>query len=290
VNILVTGATGFIGRHLLDHLETVTGAVVYGLSRSSAPGRHTTCELSEAAGVGAMLKQINPSLVFHLAGSFSNDFDTDYRNNVLAAKNLLDAVAEQALPTRVLLMGSAAEYGIIRPVDNPVKETQALKPVSIYGWTKAAQTQLASLYASTHGVDVTVARTFNLTGAGMSEQLFVGRVQKQITALLAGEQDRIHVGRLDAERDYLDVTTACKHLHVIAVRGAAGEVYNVGSGRPTGMRALLQDMLHTAGLDMTVVDEAGAGKATPHAQVDCIYADVTRVHALLDHRNNAALP
>ena len=282
MSLLVTGASGFVGSHLLDYLRHTTGSTCYGLSRRHpVDARMHFCDLDDRSRVEETVRLLKPTLIFHMAGSFSNDFVTDLQNNVIAARHLLDAVAAMELPARILLMGSAAEYGDLDPEQSPVAETQVLRPVSVYGWTKAAQTQLASLYASTFGLDVMVARSFNLLGRGVSEKLFVGNVQKQIDAVLAGERDRISVGNLDAERDYIDIADACALYHAIATRGVAGEVYNVGSGRSVSMRAVLHDMLRHAGLDESIVDEDGTGKPTPHAQVSTIYADIGKVSALV---------
>jgi len=287
MSILVTGATGFVGSHLLDYLRRATGQTCYGLSRrhpedESTPGHMRYFDMGDSSRVAETVRLLKPSLIFHMAGSFSNDFATDLQNNVLAARHLLDAVVAAAVPARILLMGSAAEYGDLDPTQSPVAETQPPGPVSVYGWSKAAQSLLAPLYASSYGLDVTVARTFNLLGRGVSEKLFVGNVSKQIDAVLAGERDRISVGRLDAERDYIDIADACALYYAIATRGVAGEVYNVGSGRPVSMRALLRDMLRHAGLDESIVDEDGAGKPTPHAQVSSIYADIGKLSALVN--------
>lgn len=281
MSILVTGASGFVGSHLLDYLKHKTSSTCYGLTRQHPDDVHIKCcDLADSTRVAETIRLLKPSMIFHMAGSFSNDFVTDFQNNVLAARHLLDAVAAAELPARILLMGSAAEYGDIGREQNPVPETQALRPVSVYGWTKAAQTQLATLYASTYGLDVMVARTFNLLGRGVSDKLFVGNAQKQIAAVLAGERDRISVGRLDAERDYIDIHDACALYYSIAGKGIAGEVYNVGSGKAVSMRRLLHDMLQHTGLDESIVDADSAGKTTLHAQVSTIYADITKVTAL----------
>jgi len=284
MTILVTGASGFVGSHLLDYLKHRTGLTCYGLSRQHPDeARMHFCDLADRSRADETIRLLKPELIFHMAGSFSNDFTTDFGNNVLTARHLLDAVVAAELPARILLMGSAAEYGNLDPVQSPVAETQVLRPVSVYGWTKAAQTQLASLYASTFGLDVMVARTFNLLGRGVSEKLFVGNVQKQIDAVQTGKRDRITVGSLDAERDYIDIADACDLFFAIATGGIAGEVYNVGSGKAVSMRKLLYDMLHEAGLDKSIVDDDAAGKATPHAQVSRIYADIGKVSVLLNN-------
>lgn len=265
---------------MLHYLKQNTDASCYGLTRSATTDDALSCDLSDPLAVNNIINQLKPDLLFHMAGSFTNNFDIDFSSNVICAKNILDAIVNNGLSTRVLLMGSAAEYGEITQEENPVSENHVLRPISVYGWTKAAQTQLASLYASTHGVNVTVARTFNLKGPGISDKLFVGRVEQQIKAVLAGKASRITVGNTRAKRDYIDINDACPMYYLIATRGLAGKVYNVGSGKAVTMKDVLIEMLKDAGLDYTIIDEGVNGKATPHSQVNIIYADTGKVNLL----------
>lgn len=280
MNILVTGASGFVGSHLLRQLESKLGANCTGISRTPSDKPDTVyCELADYRQVDDVIETIQPSLIFHVAGSFTNDFETDYSNNILAAKNILEATIKHKNNTRIMLMGSAAEYGEVSTEDNPVTEQQKLNPISVYGWSKAAQSLLAPLYSSKHGLAVMVARTFNLLGEGMSDKLFTGRVEQQIRDVLAGKADRITVGNLDAKRDYVDIDKACAMYLAIAMEGLPGEIYNVGSGTAISMRQLLDIMLQTAGLDMSFVDEAPDKNS--HKEVSVIYADISKVASLM---------
>ena len=284
MNILVTGSSGFVGSHLLAYLKGHSNSHCIGLTRvSSKDSDNDTviCDLNNKAQVDKLIKKLQPSLIFHAAGSFSNDFETDFQNNVRCTKNILDSVKENSPTSRVLLMGSAAEYGEISNNENPVTEDHPLKPISIYGWSKAAQTQLAHLYVKTYGVNIVIARTFNLIGKGMSDKLFVGRVERQIDAVLSGEAENISVGSLDAERDYIDIENACAMYYTIAVKGKAGKAYNVGSGTAISMKELLNNLLHQAGLDESVIDKNTNHKNTPHSEVSVIYANISKVTKLM---------
>jgi GDP-4-dehydro-6-deoxy-D-mannose reductase len=282
VNTLITGVSGCLGRHLLQYLQQHQPTLqCHGVARRCAQNHHLhACDLADAYRVDELIAALRPQRVFHLAGSFSNDFDTDFKSNVLNTRNLLDAIAAHAPLARVVLIGSAAEYGHIAHDENPVAETHPLRPISVYGWSKAAQTHLASLYHSSHGMKVMVARLFNLLGDGISTRLFIGNVQQQIAELHAGKRQTISVGNLDGQRDYIDVAAACEQLNLIASRGEGGEVYNVASGKPVSMRQVLHALLAQANIDISRVIENGHGKHTPHAQVDCIYANISRMHAL----------
>lgn len=282
MNILVTGSSGFVGSHLLAYLKNHTDEHCIGLTRNSPDDNDTiVCDLSDKDQLDNVIKRLQPSLIFHTAGSFSNNFETDLENNVVCTKNLLDSVMTHSPTSRVLLMGSAAEYGEITQDENPVAEDHALNPISIYGWSKAAQTQLAHLYFKTHGIDVVIARTFNLIGKGMSEKLFVGRIEKQIDAVLSGKAEKITVGSLDAERDYIDIEKACNLYYNIATKGKSGETYNVGSGEAICMRDLLKQLLDQSGLDDAIVDENNSGKNTPHSEVSVIYANIEKIKNLI---------
>lgn len=276
MSILVTGASGFVGKHLIKYLRLQHDQCT-GLSRSQSEDiDHITCDLTDRKQVGIVLKQLKPALIYHMAGSFSNDYETDFNSNVVSTKNLLDSIAELKLATRILIMGSAAEYGEVEAAKNPITEEHPLKPISIYGWTKAAQTQLASVYFNSHGIETVVARTFNLAGDGASDKLFIGRIKKQINAVLAGEAERISVGNLDAIRDYLDINQACEMYRVIATKGRAGETYNVASGKPVVMRDMLTMMLAEAGLDFSIVDEKSYNKTSTSIETSVSYANINK--------------
>ena len=280
MNILVTGASGFVGSHLLEHLAAHLDANCVGVTRTPSHKPDTVfCELTDYRQVDDLIETVRPGVIYHVAGSFSNDFETDYANNVIAAKNILEATLKHRHDAHVLLMGSAAEYGRVKDWQNPVSEQQALKPISVYGWTKAAQTLLASLYAGRYGLNVMVARTFNLSGKGMSKNLFTGRVEQQIRDFQAGRTDRITVGNLDARRDYIDIASACDMYLAITSRGTPGEVYNVGSGVAVSMRELLEGMLQEAGLDASIIHEIQDQK--PASEVGMIYADTSKVSSLM---------
>ena len=286
MKVLVTGASGFAGKHLIAYLQSLLHANCIGVTRTARNDPGTVfCELTDHRQVDELVEKFRPTLIFHLAGSFSNDFENDYYNNVMAAKNILEAVLKYDAGTRIMLMGSAAEYGDVGADQNPVSEQQVLKPVTVYGWSKAAQTMLASYYASKHSLNVTVARTFNLAGKGMSDRLFMGRVQRQIRDIKSGSARRISVGSLASKRDYIDIDSACAMYYTIATRGEPGEVYNVGSGSATSMRELMKRMLHEAGLDFSVVDEIPETRRAN--EVSVIYADISKVTRLMEQHSSS---
>lgn len=282
MRILVTGASGFTGYYLLKLLTEKSGDELYLTDRSSGgPGNILNCDLTQKDEVEGLIKSIRPERIYHLAGSFTNNYDIDYPVNVLSTKNVLDSLLKFAISSRVLLIGSSAEYGLVNAEDNPVNEEHPLQPCRIHGLTKVYQSHLMKFYCKVYGMDLVMARPFNLSGDGklISKLTFIGKVHEQIEKIKKGEISKIVVGNLEAKRDYIDIREAVKYYQKIMERGKPGEVYNVGSGSCVKMRDLLDLLLKEAGLDMKVVEEA-ALPAADQTDVPEIYADLRKINEL----------
>ena len=281
--VLVTGATGALGQAVIACLHNTGKYRVIATSRHGDDETIFSLNVSNAEQLSAVINRFKPDFLLHLAATFINDFDEAYAVNVDATRHLLDTVQKSGLAMRILLVGSAAEYGAIRPEENPIREDHALNPVSIYGLSKAWQTQLAGLYAS-QGMDVVVARVFNLNGKGLSERLFIGRLQKQIDEVLAGRKSVIELGPLSATRDYLTLDEAAEQILAIVEHGASGQIYHVASGTPITMRALLNHYLVINKLDTSLVQESAALTNRTGYDVPVIYADITNTTQLMKTR------
>lgn len=254
--ILVTGALGFTATYLVSELRVTAGSdiAIHGLDREEGRAPQGTichrCDLTNASQLVSLLREIQPARVYHLAGSFSNDFDTNYAANVVSTKNLLEAVRSLGLLScRILIVGSAAEYGHVESSSKGITEASALLPVSVYGLTKVFQTQLAQYYARVHGIHTIIARVFNLIGRGISTRLFIGALHEQIKLLRRGESNEIHVGNVSGERDYIDVRDAARAYQAALENGRPGEVYNVGSGRLVKIEDVLNLFLQYYGIE-----------------------------------------
>jgi GDP-4-dehydro-6-deoxy-D-mannose reductase len=281
LNVLITGGTGALGRAVIAQLQTTDGCTIRtaGRQRVIDSLRHYNCDLAQPASLRSVLDTVKPDLVLHLAATLSADFATAYAVNVASAKAMLDWASDNKTRTRIVLIGSAAEYGKVESHDNPVKEAQVLAPVSLYGMTKAWQSQLLGLYQH-QGVDVVCARIFNLTGPGVSTALFAGRIAEQIQQVRDGKRTRIETGSLATTRDYLGTAAAASMVLVIARHGLSGEVYHVASGIPITMRELLLQQLARAGLPAGLISEADGFSNHKGYNVPVIYADMTKTRNL----------
>lgn len=279
--VLVTGAAGALGQAVIARLREDGHWRVVATSRHCDESIGFQLDVRDSEQFAATINRAGPDLILHLAATFTGDFDDAYATNVEATRHLLDLIQQKSgSRIRVLLAGSAAEYGMVRPEDNPIREDRLLAPVSVYGLTKAWQTQLAGLYAS-RGVDVVVARIFNLDGGDISERLFIGRLQRQIEEVLAGRKSAIELGPLSAVRDYVSTDEAAEQILAIGTCAESGRVYHVASGVPITMRALLARYLAVYKLDPSIVKEAP--ELTTHIGYDvpAIYADVTSTMQLV---------
>lgn len=279
MSILITGASGFSGKHLIS---LIPGDKIL-LSRGIEPSNEKTievinCDLLNFENINEIIAEKKPDQIFHLAGSFTNDYQKDYSLNVTTTKNILDSVSELALKSRVLLIGSAAEYGLISKEQCPVNEMSPLRPFNVYGLTKIYQKYLMDYYVNSCSLDIVMARPFNLFGKNISEKLFIGKVYQEIEKVKKGISDEIVLGNLDSERDYIPIEEAVEHYIRIMEHGVKGEIYNVGRGYPTKTGDILKTILKEENVDESVVKSNQ--RDLQKNDSDQIYADVSKLKGL----------
>ncbi len=275
--ILVTGAHGGVAQAVLDRIrQYYSNEEIVLLGRRDDLG-YLRCDLTNKSDVKDVLSEIQPRLIFHFAGSATNTLEVDYSNNVVSSKNIYDAIVELSINPRIFSMGSAAEYGKVNESDNPINERCHTFPVSFYGMTKLMQTQISQYYARTHGLNIVTGRMFNLKARGLSDRLFVGRLQQQIEKYIKGEISSLTFGNLKSQRDYISASGAAELIILIAEKGSSGEIYNIGSGQAIYMEELLKEVLEENGLDMSVVGKTDPTLLRSHAhEIPIIYADISK--------------
>jgi GDP-4-dehydro-6-deoxy-D-mannose reductase len=249
--IWVTGAGGFVGRHLVPALQRAGAQVT---------PTDDDLDIRDAALVAASLRRLQPHAIVHLAAHSSvarslRDAQGIYEVNFLGARGLLTGMAQHAPAARLLLVGSGIVYGSAQPGAAPFDESAPLRPDSPYAWTKACADLLGGHYAA-QGLAVVRVRPFNHTGAGQSDHFIASAFARQLAEIEAGRHEpRLRVGNLDSVRDFLaieDVVDA--YLRLLDPR-VPPDVYNVASGRGTSGREILDQLL-------------AASSASPHVELD----------------------
>ncbi len=277
--ILVTGAAGFVGSHLLTLLDRTApaGTTLVAWRRpvasrepaSSAPPRPTPADdrvkwravdLLDPAAVTRAITDRRPTQVYHCAGvanvegSWSNSHAT-LRANVLGTEYLLTAIRDHGAPARVLIPGSALIY---RPSASVIDETAPLGPVSPYGLSKLAQELLGLAAARQNGMTVLISRSFTHVGPGQALSYAASSFAEQIARIESGRtQPVLLVGNLEARRDLTDVRDTVRAYQFLMTRGTPATPYNVCSGTAYRIQEVLDGLLANTTVDVSVrYDEA----------------------------------
>jgi GDP-4-dehydro-6-deoxy-D-mannose reductase len=257
---LVTGAGGFVGRHLLDEL----GERAHPLD----------ADVTEGAALSDELGRHRPGAVVHLAalssvGESWADMTETWRVNVLGAVNVLDAVRD----ARVLVVSTGDVYGHAEEIPTP--ETAPVAPRSPYAASKAAA-EVAADQVRRSGGDVIVARTFQHEGPGRDERFAVGSWAAQIARAEEAGGGSVLVGDLTARRDITDVRDVCRAYSLLLDPLVPGGTYNVASGKTLEMREVLQILVGLATCPIDVV--ADPTRVRP-AEVPVLSGDHSRLRA-----------
>ena len=257
MRVLVTGAGGFVGGHLVAFLRAEQPeAEVFGIVQprggitwgSGAGMTALEADLDDAAATAAVVEAVRPERIVHLAGQSSPqhswlDPGGTLRTNVMGIVHVLDGARRAGLRPAVLVVGSAEEYGRAPAEELPLRETTPLRPGSPYAVSKTAQAALAALYGPAGGMKVVLTRTFHHTGPGRGEAFAESSFARQIAESEAGlRPPLLKVGNLEAVRDFTDVRDVVRAYWLLLERGEAG-VYNVCSGRGRRIRELLDLLL-----------------------------------------------
>lgn len=250
--VLVTGATGFAGSHLVEHLLGELPAVAAWAnpsgrtpaSRGLDPRlRWTSVDLLDRRGVASALAELKPSTIYHCAGSahvgdsFSEP-ERALRVNVLGTLNVLEGVRATGLACRVLVTGSAMVY---RHAVDAIGEDHPIGPSSPYGVSKLAQEMLAMREGE---VPVLIARPFNHAGPRQASSYVTSSFAQQIAEIEAGLREPVlRVGNLDSRRDITDVRDTVRAYRLLVECGTPGRPYNVCSGRAHRVGDLLDALV-----------------------------------------------
>lgn len=240
---LITGASGFVGPYLAQHLKGL-GYEVWGTSLSGAAHpdfQPLALDVREPAQVQAVITRLEPDDIYHLAAisrpalKRAKDY---YDVNLYGTLHVMDAAQDTG--ARVLVVSSAYVYG---RYDHPIAEVTPLAPNTPYGASKAAA-ELASISYAVEGAQVVRVRPFNHTGPGQSPDFFLPTLVQQLARIKAGRAEPVlKLGNLEAVRDICDVRDVVRAYPKLLREGRSGDVYNLASGVGVSMRQLVDKAL-----------------------------------------------
>jgi GDP-4-dehydro-6-deoxy-D-mannose reductase len=263
--VLITGATGFVGRHLIHRLSSSQKprTEIFG---SCFPERPEHCidlcaqfpdlkllhlDLRSEDSVRETIHSVKPDWIFHLAAvsqvrlSWENRRET-IETNLMGTLFLYEAVRKLSPKTRILFISSSDVYGCLTPKRRTFREADRGCAVSPYAFSKISSEILSEFYAATEKLDIVIARPFPHTGPGQSADFVCGDWARQIALIekqIGIRPAVLTVGNLKIQRDFSDVRDIIRAYILLAENGRSAEIYNVCSGRATSLQKILDILL-----------------------------------------------
>ncbi len=285
MKVLITGAAGFAGPHLINELGAHGHeCVATDLAMDDPIPGATRCESVDIRDTGALDELIGstqPDACIHMAGITSvpdgaSNPDLMLSVNVRGTANLLHAIREHAPATRLLTVSTAHVYGV-GPRDAPLSEAAPLRPVSMYAVSKAAADIATLACAAHHGTHAMVARPNNHTGPGQLPRFVVGAFASQVRDIAAGRSEpRIRVGNLESERDFMDVRDVVRAYRLLIEQGQPGVAYNIASDNMVQIGDMLNTLCRLAGISPDLEPDPALMRPTdwsPHLDTTRLVAE-----------------
>ncbi len=284
--VLVTGAAGFVGSHLLELLEQ-DGAdhIIAWLRPGTEPlvsGKRImwlAVEMHDRDAVASALESARPDSIYHLAGvphvgdSWSHVAET-FAGNVLATHHLFDNLRRLQLAPRVLITSTAFVYA---PLDRAISEDATVRPNSPYGTSKLAQEMIGKRAWEDDGIPALLARAFNHIGPRQSPSFVASSIAKQIAEIEAGRRAPVlSMGNLDSQRDIMDVRDTVRAYQAMMASATPGIPYNVCSGKAVQVRTLVETLLSHARVPISIEQDPARFRPNDTPVVLGDHAQLTR--------------
>lgn len=284
---LISGITGFAGSHLaqylLDRNFSVSGFYhpkhpTDNISSIKSKLNLIPADILDAKRVAQSIKTTLPDYVFHLAAfsspsaSFTNPRET-LENNINGQINILEALKAIKSKAKILVIGSADEYGKVNEKDLPLNEDAPLSPLSPYAVSKVAQDLLGFQFYLTEGLNIVRVRPFNHIGPRQSCAFAIPSFAAQIAQIEKNGPRTLKAGNLENKRDFTDVRDMVRAYLLALEKGEPGEVYNIGSGKAVKIADILSKMISLAKVRINVERDRSR---IPPVDIKIIYANYSK--------------
>jgi GDP-4-dehydro-6-deoxy-D-mannose reductase len=257
---LITGFSGFVGRHFTDYLEknekncSVKGVDVNDTDfvfdhYENVKVNFENVDLLSKDEIECIIQRFQPDYILHLAScssvahSWKNPVQS-FMNNTNIFLNLIDAVRKLNINTRILSIGSSEEYGNVSVKDLPLKEDNKLNPINPYAVARMSQEYLSSVYVNGYGMDIVLTRSFNHVGPMQKDVFVVSSIAKQLVEIKKSGRNKgaVVTGDISIVRDFIDVLDAVHAYYLLLKKGKKGDVYNVCSGVGLSIKDIIDMM------------------------------------------------
>lgn len=280
--LLITGISGFVGKHLVNQLEQDQAYEVFGtaLQAETIPGVHIFAgDLKDPLFVKKLVGEVSPEFVIHLAAQSSVAYSIDnprqtLEDNFLLELNLLDALKDRNNLEKILVISSADVYGNVKPEDLPIDENQPLAPNSPYGVSKILQEDVGRGYFLTHRLPIVILRPFGHIGPDQPPKTAIASFVEKIRQAKDGET--IAVGNLKVKRDFCDVRDIVKAYRLALDKATIGETYNLGAGKSYLLADLLSTLIKTSGKTLQITIDKTLLRPHDIMETRCNYSKFTK--------------
>ncbi|TGL86798.1 NAD-dependent epimerase/dehydratase family protein [Leptospira congkakensis] len=271
--ILVTGASGFVGSYLLPALESQGESQIHCFQG----------DIRDRKAVTRNLEAVQPDVLIHLAAqafvpiAIENPWETE-EINVGGTLNFLETLHRLQRPCKMLYVSSADVYGKQDPSLLPLKESFLPNPVNPYAGSKLAAESYCRQYAQySQYVSVVIARPFNHIGIGQRKEFVIPNFCSQIIEVKYSGKSTIAVGDLEPTRDFSHVEDIVSGYLTLVEKGQSGEIYNICSGEERSIRYMLEELVKFSGKDIRFEVDAGRVRASETSKV---YGDNSKLKNL----------
>jgi GDP-4-dehydro-6-deoxy-D-mannose reductase len=277
--VLITGAGGFCGRHLINYLSNIDQLDLVGIdTNSSSDIRLCQVDLLDQKQTSSTLKIEKPDYIIHLAGiNKSDSFEEFYKLNVFTSINILEGIIQNNMNSvKSLFISSSAVYGQTR--FKQVSEKSALNPINYYGSSKLAMEFVVRQYANNYKLRTSIVRPFNLVGPGQDSSFVIPNFIQQLLSIKHGSTEPvINTRNLSSARDFLDVRDAVEAYWFILNQRSTGGIYNLASGKATKIRTILETIINMIGIQPSV----NINEQKPHpGDIPVLTGDVSKLQKL----------